>query len=110
MAGQIRSSSAVIFRRIAGKTRKNDKGESVDTYISLAKDQAEVIRQKLLQTLASESDRGVRNKISDAVAEVARQCSDNGACNKPFHVWLRADFHRIYRRLMARPFGGALPA
>ncbi|KAI6267959.1 hypothetical protein MCOR29_009292, partial [Pyricularia oryzae] len=74
----IRSSSAVIFRRIAGKTRKNDKGESVDTYISLAKDQAEVIRQKLLQTLASESDRGVRNKISDAVAEVARQCSDNG--------------------------------
>ncbi|TLS23143.1 uncharacterized protein PpBr36_06674 [Pyricularia pennisetigena] len=74
----IRSSSAVIFRRIAGKTRKNDKGESVDTYISLAKDQAEVIRQKLLQTLASESNRGVRNKISDAVAELARQCSDNG--------------------------------
>lgn len=46
-------------------------------FISLSKDQAAVIRQKLLETLASESDRAVRNKISDAVAEVARQYSDN---------------------------------
>ncbi|KAL8405126.1 hypothetical protein RB594_009859 [Gaeumannomyces avenae] len=73
----IRSFAAVIFRRIAGKTRKNDKGETQDTYISLVKDQAIVIRQKLLETLAAEADRGVRNKISDAVAEVARQCTDN---------------------------------
>lgn len=46
-------------------------------FISLSKDQAAVIRQKLLETLASESDRAVRNKISDAVAEVARQYSDS---------------------------------
>jgi hypothetical protein len=42
-------------------------------FLTLSPDQAAVIRQKLLETLASESDRAVRNKISDAVAEVARQ-------------------------------------
>lgn len=36
-----------------------------------------VIRQKLLETLTTETDRMVRNKISDAVAEVARQYADN---------------------------------
>lgn len=46
-------------------------------FYSLAKDQAIVIRQKLLETLGSETDRAVRNKISDAVAEVARQYTDN---------------------------------
>lgn len=45
--------------------------------LSLAKDQAAVIRQKLLETLGTEADRGVRNKISDAVAEVARQYTEN---------------------------------
>lgn len=46
-------------------------------FYSLSKDQAMVIRQKLLETLATEADRMVRNKISDAVAEVARQYTDN---------------------------------
>jgi importin-5 len=72
----MRSFAAVIFRRIASKARKTDKGETVDMFISLAKDQAGVIRQKLLETLGTESDRGVRNKISDAVAEIARQYSE----------------------------------
>lgn len=36
-----------------------------------------MIRQKLLESLASERDRLVRNKISDAVADVARQYSEN---------------------------------
>ncbi|KAG5930573.1 hypothetical protein E4U42_006661 [Claviceps africana] len=72
-----RSFAAVIFRRIASKTRKIEAGNNVDVFYSLAKDQAIVIRQKLLQTLANESDRTVRNKISDAVAEVARQYTDN---------------------------------
>lgn len=49
----------------------------MDLFYSLAKDQAVVIRQKLLETLGSETDRAVRNKISDAVAEVARQYTDN---------------------------------
>lgn len=73
-----RSFAAVIFRRIASKTRKNEAGESLDLFISLTKDQAAVIRQKLLETLAAESERLVRNKISDAVAELARQYTENG--------------------------------
>jgi importin-5 len=52
-------------------------------FISLAKDQAAVIRQKLLETLGSETDRAVRNKISDAIAEVARQYTDNSVS----HAW-----------------------
>ncbi|KAG7127272.1 Importin subunit beta-3 like protein [Verticillium longisporum] len=73
----VRSFAAVIFRRIASKTRKNERGDSVDMFISLATDQAAVIRQKLLETLAGDFDRSVRNKISDAVAEIARQYTEN---------------------------------
>lgn len=75
---QIRSFAAVIFRRIASKSRKNEKGENVDIFVSLPKDQAAVIRQKLLEILTTEAERGVRNKISDAVAEVARQYTESG--------------------------------
>ncbi|KAM0427764.1 hypothetical protein ACHAPT_007220 [Fusarium lateritium] len=73
-----RSFAAVIFRRISSKTRKIESGENVDLFLSLAKDQAAVIRQKLLETLAAESERLIRNKISDAVAEVARQYTETG--------------------------------
>src|SRR5688500_18493095 len=74
---QTRSFAAVIFRRIAQKTRKNEAGESVDMFVSLSKDQAAVIRQKLLESLGGDFDKSVRNKISDAVAEVARQYTEN---------------------------------
>ena len=74
---QTRSFGAVIFRRIASKSRKNEKGETVDIFVSLPKDQAAVIRQKLLEILTTETERTVRNKISDAVAEVARQYMEN---------------------------------
>lgn len=74
---QVRSFAAVIFRRIASKTRKNEKGETVDIFVSLPKDQGGVIRQKLLEILTTETERAVRNKISDAVAEVARQYMEN---------------------------------
>lgn len=80
---QIRSFAAVIFRRIASKSRKNDKGEAVDIFVSLPKDQAAVIRQKLLEILTSETERGVRNKISDAVAEVARQFMESSGLTLP---------------------------
>ncbi|KAI1810595.1 armadillo-type protein [Poronia punctata] len=73
----LRSFAAVIFRRIASKTRKSDQGDSSEIFVSLAPEQAQVIRQKLLESLASESDRLVRNKIGDAVADVARQYSEN---------------------------------
>ncbi|KAH6668610.1 importin subunit beta-3 [Plectosphaerella plurivora] len=74
----IRSFAAVIFRRIASKTRKTERGDNVDLFFSLAKDQAAMIRQKLLETMAADIDRSVRHKISDAVAEVARQYIENG--------------------------------
>ena len=67
----------MIFRRIASKSRKNDKGETVDIFVSLPADQGAVIRQKLLEILIAETERAVRNKISDAVAEVARQYIEN---------------------------------
>ncbi|CAI4213323.1 unnamed protein product [Parascedosporium putredinis] len=71
-----RSFAAVIFRRIASKSRKNEKGDTVDIFVSLPQEQAAVIRQKLLEILTSETERAVRNKISDAVAEVARQYTE----------------------------------
>lgn len=49
-------------------------------FISLDKEQGNVIRSKLLETLVSETDKTVRNKISDAVAELARQYYDSGSC------------------------------
>jgi len=73
-----RSFSAVIFRRIASKTRKNETGESMDLSTSATKDKAAVRRQKILGTLAVAPERLVRNKISDAVAELARQYTENG--------------------------------
>ncbi|KAB5533577.1 armadillo-type protein [Coniochaeta sp. 2T2.1] len=74
----VRSFAAVIFRRIASKTRKTPASENTDMFISLSNDAAATIKQKLLQTLVSESDKAVRNKISDAVAEVARQYTEHG--------------------------------
>lgn len=76
--GQVRSFAAVIFRKIASKTRRNEQNQMVDVFVSLTKDQAAVIREKLLECLSSEPDKTVRNKISDAVAEVARQYTDVG--------------------------------
>lgn len=75
---QVRSFAAVIFRRIASKTRKTEQNQVVEMFISLAKEHAAVIRQKLLECLVNEVDKNVRNKISDAVAEVGRQYSDAG--------------------------------
>jgi len=48
-------------------------------FISLAKEHAIIIRTKLLENLVAEPDRTVRNKISDAVAEIGRQYSDNSS-------------------------------
>lgn len=75
----MRSFAAVIFRRIASKTRKIASSETVDLFISLEKEHGTVIRAKLLETLMTENDRLVRNKISDAVAELARQYYDNSS-------------------------------
>ncbi|KAF4121613.1 importin-5 [Geosmithia morbida] len=84
-----RTFSAVLFRRIASKTRKVESGANLDMFISLSAEQAHAIRQKLLETLGLETDRNVRNKISHAVAEVARQYTEN---NDPWPELLSALF------------------
>jgi hypothetical protein len=48
-------------------------------FISLDKEHGTLIRGKILETLVTESDKAVRNKISDAVAELARQYYDSSA-------------------------------
>lgn len=74
---QTRSFAAVIFRRIASKTRKIASGENLELFLSIPQEQAYAIRQKLLEALGAETTSTVRNKIGDAVAEVAREYSDN---------------------------------
>lgn len=76
---QTRSFAAVLFRRIASKTRKLPTGDNVELFLALPQEQAYVIRQKLLESLASETVNSVRNKIGDAVAEIAREYSDNSS-------------------------------
>lgn len=50
-------------------------------FVSLTPGHAEAIRQKLLEALTNETERNVRNKISDSVADVARQYSENSQSN-----------------------------
>ena len=52
--------------------------ESKELFMLLQAPQKLAIRQKLLECLQSENLSVVRHKIDDAVAEVARQYSDNG--------------------------------
>lgn len=74
----IRSFAAVLFRRIAGRTRKigaagGEEGEQEDLFWSLQVPQKNAIRSALLDCLAQEKEGAVRHKVGDAVAEVARQ-------------------------------------
>lgn len=61
---------------MASKNRKLQNGESTETFLSLPQEQGYVIRQKLIEALGTEATNTVRNKIGDAVAEIARQYSD----------------------------------
>ncbi|KAI9777689.1 MAG: hypothetical protein M1839_008608 [Geoglossum umbratile] len=72
-----RSFAAVLFRRIATKSRKDPAtGETKELFVTLQQAQKVAIRQKLLECLTREAISQVRNKIGDAVAEVARQYTD----------------------------------
>ena len=72
-----RSYSAVLFRRIASRNRKEENEESSqELFMSLGTGACEAIRTKLLEALGSESDVQVRHKIGDAVADIARQYTD----------------------------------
>lgn len=76
---QTRSLAAVLFRRIATKTRKlPGSEESKELFLTLQQPQKIAIRQKLLECLQNEIIPQVRHKIGDAVAEVARQYADDG--------------------------------
>ena len=78
-AKKTRSFAAVLFRRISTKTRKApETGVTKELFMSLPEPQKNAIREKLLRCLENESVPNVRNKIGDAVAELARQYSDDG--------------------------------
>lgn len=71
-----RSYASVIFRRIASKNIKLPSEDTTELFLSLPQDSGFAIRKRLLDALASESMSAVRNKVGDAVAEIARQYSD----------------------------------
>lgn len=60
-------------RRIAGEDQ-----ESKEQFMLLQPQAKAIIRQKMLECLQGEALPQVRHKIGDAVAEVARQYSENG--------------------------------
>ncbi|CAG7994383.1 unnamed protein product [Penicillium olsonii] len=74
-----RAFAAVLFRRIATKTRKDPaSGDAKEVFSSLPTEQRVAIREKIVTCLSSETVNDVRKKIGDALAEVARQYTDNG--------------------------------
>ncbi|KAA8622517.1 KAP95 Karyopherin importin beta [Pyrenophora tritici-repentis] len=73
-----RTFAAVIFRRQSSKPRKAASGQTADLFLTLNPAEREAIRAKLLQCLANEADTSVRTKVGDAVAELARQHTDEG--------------------------------
>ena len=76
---QTRSFAAVLFRRIATKTKKvAGSEESKELFIALQNAQKLAIRERLLQCLQGETLPQVRHKVGDAVAEIARQYAENG--------------------------------
>ena len=76
---QTRSFAAVLFRRIATKNRKDAATQqSRELFMTLPQPQRTAIRAPLLESLAKEPITMVRNKIGDAVAEIARQYTDDG--------------------------------
>ena len=60
------------------------KNEPTELFLSLLQPQQVAIRQKLLQCLGNEALPHVRNRVGDAVAEIARQYSEEGAYHLPF--------------------------
>lgn len=75
---QARSFAAVLFRRIATRTTKDasGSGSSKELFLLLNHQTQTEIRTRLLDAYARESVKPVRHKIADAVAEIARQYTD----------------------------------
>ena len=94
---QTRTFAAVLFRRQSSKPRKDpSSGQARDLFLTLQQGEREAIRAKLLQCLATENDNSVRSKIGDAVAELARQHTDEGTFLRVqhskmlVHIWYRS--------------------
>jgi hypothetical protein len=68
----------VLFRRQSSKPRKAPSGQTSDLFLTLQDAEREAIRAKLLGCLSKETDNSVRSKVGDAVAELARQHTDEG--------------------------------
>lgn len=69
----------MLFRRISTKQRKPPGTEETkELFLALPEAQKVAIRQKVLECFQNEALPQVRHKIGDAVAELARQYSDNG--------------------------------
>lgn len=49
-----------------------------DLFLTIQAPERQAIQAKLLQALGTEAITSVRNKVADAVAEVARQYTDEG--------------------------------
>ena len=78
----MRNFAAVMFRRMASKTRKLPGNDSPrELFLTLQDGQRLAIRQKLLACLNSEYLANLRNKVGDAVAEIARQYYEDGRLN-----------------------------
>lgn len=74
-----RAFAPILFRRVSTRTRKDPQtGANKELFLSLPQLQRNAIREKLLQCLSTETVQQVRNKIGDAVAEVARQYTEDG--------------------------------
>jgi hypothetical protein len=72
----------VLFRRIATRTSKDPAtNENRETFLHLTHAQRTEIRSKLLLSLANETRVGARKKIADAIAEIARQYTDEQVLN-----------------------------
>ena len=68
---------------MASKTRKNPAtNDLVEIFLSLGQNQKDAIGQKLLSCFPNEQVTSVRNKIGDAMAELARQYTENSTCSR----------------------------
>lgn len=67
-----------MFRRLSTRARKDTRGETKELFSSLPNEQKTVIRAKILACFNTEQVASARNKIGDAVAEIARQYVDVG--------------------------------
>ena len=69
----------MLFRKQASKQRKvPPSNDSKELFWTLGGEAKGAIRSKLLEGLAREQVVSVRNKVGDAIAEIARQYVDSG--------------------------------